>query len=412
MASTWGAYAGRLLAELGADVVVVEPPGGHFTRTYGPFAGDRAHPDRSLWWWFYNSSKRSVVLDLEGADGRDHFRQLVGAADIVLEGELPGRLADAGLDHADFAGSRPELIWTSVTSHGRASPRSSEPWTDLTMMAASGVAWMNGYDDHSLPPMRGRGYHALQIAGVHAAMATLTALAYRDVSGVGQHVDVSAFAAGNVTTEYGTVLHLVAGQTAQRQTGRHAAVQPTMEVQVRAADGRYVTTGFPPQEAKDFQVLLAWLDELGLRESCPEVFFLEIGIERGGINVARDFDDPEVVAIFAAVRTALVHVATHLPAVEFFEGAQQRDLQCGIVYSPEEAFENHHFVARGFQVPVAHEELGRVVRYPGAPFQMGASPWGIRRRPPLVGEHTAEVLGEWPEGPCVTLPPHVRSGGG
>ena len=166
-----------------------------------------------------------------------------------------------------------------------------------------------------------------------------------------------------------------------------------MEVQVRAADGRYVTTGFPPQEAKDFQVMLDWLDKLGLRETCPEVFFLEIGIERGGINVVRDFDDPEVMAIFAAVRTALVHIATHIPAVDFFEGAQERDLQCGIIFSPEEAFENPHFVARGFQAVVEHPELDRTVRYPGAPFRMSASPWAIRRRPPLVGEHTVELLG-------------------
>jgi crotonobetainyl-CoA:carnitine CoA-transferase CaiB-like acyl-CoA transferase len=393
IASTWAAWGGRALAEMGADVVVVEPPGGHHTRTLGPFAGDRTHPDRSLWWWYYNASKRSVVIDLDDPAGRDRFRRLVDGADIVLEGEPPGRLAAGGIDHVDLRAEQPELIWTSVTSHGRASPRSQEPWTDLTMIAASGVAWMNGYDDHSLPPMRGRGNQSLQIAGIHAAMATLTALAYRDVSGEGQHVDVSAFAAANLTTEYGTVQYLVAGQTPQRQTGRHAATQPTMEVQVRAADGRYVTTGFPPQEAKDFQVMLDWLDELGLRESCPEVFFLEIGIERGGINVVRDFDDPEVMAIFAAVRTALVHIATHIPALEFFEGAQERDLQCGIIFSPEEAFENPHFVERGFQAAVEHPELGRTVRYPGAPFQMSASPWAIRRRPPLVGEHTVELLG-------------------
>jgi benzylsuccinate CoA-transferase BbsE subunit len=392
LASLWGAWAGKMLGELGADVVVVEPPGGHFTRSFGPFVDDRPHPDRSLWWWYYNPAKRAVVLDLDTPDGAAGFRRLVARADIVLEGEPPGRLSDLGLDHADLRSDRPELLWTSVTSHGRSSPRSLEPWTDLTMSAATGVTWLNGYDDHSLPPMRGRGHQTLQIAGVHAALATLTALVHRDVTGVGQHIDVSAFAAGNVTTESGTFVYLVAGETVQRQTGRHAASRPTMEVQVRAADGRYVSTGFPPQEAKDFQVLLDWLDELGLRQTCPEVFFLQIGIERGGINLSRDYGDPEVMAIFGAVRTALVHIAEHIPALDFFEGAQQRDLQCGIILSPEETYENPHFVARGYQVDVEHEELGRTVRYPGAPFKMGASPWAIHRRPPRVGEHTAELL--------------------
>jgi crotonobetainyl-CoA:carnitine CoA-transferase CaiB-like acyl-CoA transferase len=393
LASLWGAWAGRTLADLGAEVIVVEPPGGHFTRSFGPFVDDQPHPDRSLWWWYYNASKKSVVIDLASSGGADDIRRLVGSADIVLEGERPGKLASLGLDHTDFRARRPELVWTSVTSHGRASQRSEEPWTDLTLSAASGVAWLNGYDDHSLPPMRGRGSQTIQIAGLHAALGTLTALVYRDASGGGQHIDVSAFAACNVTTESGTFVWLVAGETVQRQTGRHASVHQTMEVQVQAADGRYVTTGFPPQEAKDFRILLGWLDELGLRESCPEAFFLDMGIERGGINVAKESADPVVMAIFGAIRTALVYIAEHLSASEFFEEAQRRDFQCGIIFSPEEAFENPHFVARGFPTPVAHEELGREIRYPGAPFQMSKSPWAIQGRPPMVGEHTEAVLG-------------------
>ena len=133
----------------------------------------------------------------------------------------------SALDHTDLRAERPELIWVSVTSHGRTSARSTEPWTDLTMSAASGIAWLNGYDDHTLPPMRGRGSQTVQITGTFAAMATLTALVHRDAGGPGQHVDVSAFAACNVTTESGTFFYLVAGETVQRQTGRHAMSQPT-----------------------------------------------------------------------------------------------------------------------------------------------------------------------------------------
>jgi crotonobetainyl-CoA:carnitine CoA-transferase CaiB-like acyl-CoA transferase len=393
IASLWGAWAAKTLGDLGAEVVVVEPPEGHFTRKFGPFVGDNPHPDRSLWWWYYNTSKRGVTLDLETPAGAEDFRALVASADVVIEGELPGKLAALGIDHPQVRANQPTLIWTSVTSHGRNSPRSAKPWTDLTLAAASGLTWLNGYDDHDLPPMRGRGNQTLQIAGVHAAMATLTALVHRDATGTGQHIDVSAFAACNVTTESGTFVWLVAGQTVQRQTGRHAAVAPTMEVQVRAGDGRYVSTGFLAQEAKDFRSLLTWLDELDLRDSCPEAFFLEIGIERGGINTSIEWGDPEVMAVLGAVRAALVHIAQHVPALEFFEGAQERDLQVGILLSPEEAYENAHFRARGMQYEVHHEELGRQFGYPGAPFKMPASPWAIRRRPPLLGEHNPEVFG-------------------
>jgi benzylsuccinate CoA-transferase BbsE subunit len=394
LASVWGAWAGKLLGDLGADVVVVEPPGGHATRGFGPFVDDVPHPDRSLWWWYYNTSKRSVVLDLDTSTGAAGLRRLVADADIVLEGETPGRLAELGLDHTDLRAERPELIWTSVTSHGRESARSAEPWTDLTLTAASGMAWLNGYDDHSRPPVRGRGNQTLQVAGTHAAMAALTALLVRDAGGPGQHVDVSAFAAANVTTESGTFQWLVAGATVQRQTGRHAATGPTLGVQVRAADGRHVTTGFLPQTARDFGAILEWLDELGLRETSPEVFFLDIGVARGGIDLATEYGEPEPMAILSSARAAMVHIAENVPALTFFEGAQQRDLQVGIILSPEEAYENHHFVARGAQVVVHHDELGRDLRHPGAPYRMTATPWAIRRRPPLVGEHTRELLGE------------------
>lgn len=396
LASIWGAWAAKVLGDLGADVIVVEPPGGHVSRTYGPFVDDQPHPDRSLWWWYYNTSKRGVALALGTVHGQQEFRRLANDADIVIEGEIPGALAQLGLDHQTMRQSRPELIWTSITSHGQNSPRSAMPWTDLTLSAASGLAWLNGYDDHSLPPMRGRGNQTLQICGTHAAMATLTALVHRDITGVGQHVDVSAFAACNITTESGTFVWLVAGQTVQRQTGRHAAVDPTMEVQVQSADGRYVTTGFLAQDAADFQALLEWMDELDLRQTFEEAFFLEIGIERGGINASRDWGDPEVMAILGAVRAALVHIAINVPALEFFEGAQERDLQVGIILSAGEAFENRHFQARGFPAEVTHDDLGRKFRYPGAPFKMSKTPWRISRRPPLVGEHTSEILGADP----------------
>lgn len=388
LAGVWSAFAGKLLGDLGADVVVVEPPGGHPMRRSGPFVDDEEHPDRSLFWWYYNTSKRGVVLDLDDPAGRDGFRRLVADADIVLEGEVPGRLAALGIDHTDLRADRPELIWTSVTSHGRASANSAGPWTDLTLTAASGVAWLNGYDDHTRPPMRGRGQQVLQVAGTHAAMATLTALVHRDAGGPGQHVDVSAFAAANVTTESGSYQWMVARDTVQRQTGRHAATVPTMEVQVRAADGRYVTTGFLPQTAADFQNILDWLDELELRETSPEVFFLDIGVARGGIDVYTAAGDPEAIGVLTAARAALVHIAAHIPALDFFEGAQRRDLQVGIILSPEEFYENDHHKSRGGQPVVRHDELGRDIRYPGGPLPASA----VRRRPPLIGEHTSELL--------------------
>ena len=122
LASEHGAFAGKILADLGAEVIVVEPPGGHASRRFEPFLDDVAGPERSLWWWYYNTGKLSVVLDLDHPVGADLFGSLVATSDIVLEGEAPGRLAELRLDYEGRARA-PQLVWVSITPFGRANPR-------------------------------------------------------------------------------------------------------------------------------------------------------------------------------------------------------------------------------------------------------------------------------------------------
>jgi crotonobetainyl-CoA:carnitine CoA-transferase CaiB-like acyl-CoA transferase len=394
LASEHAALAGKMLGDLGADVIVVEPPGGHASRGYEPFADDVDDPERSLWWWYYNTSKRGVVLDLATPEGVEQCRGLMADADIVLEGEAPGALAAHGLDHHELRAANERLIWVSVTPFGSEGTRAHEPATDLTLLAGGGPAWSCGYDDHALPPVRGGGNQAFHIGSTWAVMGALTAVLARDVTGRGQHVDVSMHAACNVTTEMGSYGYLAGHETVLRQTGRHAMPTISMPTQMRCADGVYVTTGFPPRSQRDFESLLDWIETLGFREEFPETMLLDLAIERGGVSIAEMATDDLARDIFGAGREALNFIAERIPAHDFFIGGQTRGLACGVVASPEEAFETEHIKARGFQVEVEHEALDRTVRYPGAPFLMPASPWRISRRAPLVGEHDAEVLTE------------------
>ncbi len=388
------ALAGKLLGDMGADVILVEPPGGDPSRDYPPFVDDEPGTDRSLYWWHYHTSKRGVVADLDAAAGRDRFRALIASADVLLEAEPRRRLADLGLDYRDLIASRPDLIHVAVTSHGRDNPLSDLPYTDLTLMAAAGPPWSCGYDDHSLPPIRGplQGYQT----GCHfAVMSALTALLYRGVSGQGQFIDVSMTAASNVTTEAASYAYLVAAKTVQRQTGRHASVRPSGETQQLCADGRYANTGVPPRKPAEFAALRRWLTELGLDGELPEAVFLQLGADwEGFFDLSKIGHDDEITAIFGAGREALKLIASKLPAQDFFLGCQRAGLAAGVVNSPEEAFEDPHFKARGFQVPVRHEDLDRAIIYPGAPYAMTGSPWAISRRAPRLGEHDDEVFGE------------------
>jgi benzylsuccinate CoA-transferase BbsE subunit len=391
LASDRAAWAGKLLGDLGADVVVVEPPGGHASRWYGPFVDDEPDPERCLWWWNYNTSKRSVVLDLDDPDDRERFRALAGGADIVLEGEDPGVLDRLGIDHTQVRADHPELIWVSVTPFGRQLAELHEPTTDLTILAAGGAVWNCGYDDHSLPPTRPSGNHAQHTASSFAVLGALTALLRRDASGRGQHVDVSMLAATNVTTEVSSVYWLFEGATLQRQTGRHASAEPTTEIQIRCADGGYVTTPLALTSAGNFQAAIEWLEELGALDEHPEAFFLHMAVERGGVSMKLLGHDVEVTEIYRAGREALALIASKLPAAEVFVGAQRRGIACGAVYAPDEALRDVHFEARGYPVQVHHPELDRTFTYPGLSFTGASIPTSITRAP-LVGEHTDEIL--------------------
>jgi crotonobetainyl-CoA:carnitine CoA-transferase CaiB-like acyl-CoA transferase len=388
------AWAGKLLADMGADVILVEPPSGDVARQYGPFADDTPGPDRSLYWWHHHTSKRGIVLDLETEAGRTALRRLAATADILLESEAPGAMAARGLDHPELLAANPRLVYCSITPFGRSGPRQDELATDLTILAAGGPVWMNGYDDHTLPPMRGLGNQGFATGCHYAVMSILTAILWRGASGQGQHVDVSLHAAANVTTEAGSYVWLVARETVQRQTGRHASQVPSMPSQMRCADGRYVTTGFPPRRPSEYAQLIEWIRRIGLEERFPETIFLQMGAERASIDLSKIGIDEEVTAIFGAGREALCLIAANVSAEAFFVGAQQAGIAVGAILSPEEAFENDHFKARGMQVEVEHPELGRTIRYPGAPYALQKGAWRISRRAPRLGEHTAEVLAE------------------
>lgn len=388
------AFAGKLLADMGADVILVEPLGGDPCRGYPPFVDDQPGADRSLFWWHYHTNKRSVVLDLDAPGDATRFRSLIGSADVLLEAEQRRRLAALGLAYEDLLSERPDLIHVAVTPYGRADPKSDLPATDLTISAAAGPPWSCGYDDHTLPPVRGPG-QGYQTAAHFAVLSTLTALLYRGVSGEGQFIDISMNAASNVTTEAASYEWLVARRTVQRQTGRHAAVHPTGPTQRRCADGHYANTGVPPRFPDEFARLHEWLAELALLDELPEAVFLEMGANwEGPFDLSKIAEDDTIAAIFGAGRDALNLIASRLPAQEFFVGCQRAGLSVGVINSPEEAFEDEHFMARGFHAPLQHDDIDRTIVYPGAPYRLERSPWRLTRRAPKLGEHQAEVFGE------------------
>lgn len=392
LAGEFTAYPGKLFADLGAETIVVEPPGGATTRSHGPFLDDRPEPEASLHWRHYNTSKRGIVLDLTDDADRDRFRELLAGCDVLLEGLPASDTALLGLDPSTWTNEYPSLVWVSVTPFGRRGSPPDSPTTDLTLLAGAGPVHSCGYDDHTLPPVRGGGGQSAHTAGSFAVAATLTALLWRNVSGRGQFVDVSVDAALNVSSELATTQYLANGGIVQRLTGRHAMIEPTSPTQVQAADGHHVVLGFPPRAAKDFAAIVEWVDLVGLRPDFPDVVLLELGVERGGVAIVDLATDPLAQEIWNASREAMMLLARRLPSYEFFLGCQRRGLVAGFVASPEQAIADPHLVAREFATDVTDASTGRTETHPGPPYRFSRTPWQISQPAPRIGEHTESVL--------------------
>ena len=385
-----------MLAGMGADVILVEPPGGHLARHTPPFAEECDDPgEASLWWWHHQAGKRGLVLDLGDPADHEVLVRLIGRADVVLEAEPPGRLDTRGLSRAELSATHPRLIWASVTPWGAASDRSRHPVTDLTIAAEGGPAWSCGYDDHSLPPVRPGGDQSYQTASMFGLLGILTGLVQRQSSDRGQHVDIAAVAAAHVTTEAATYEWMVAGRTVQRQTGRHASVHPTTPTAATSKDGRLIATGVPARSVAEYEQLLDWLDHLGLSDEFDELGLLVAGVDRGGVTIWELGSDEVALAIFGAGREAMTFIASKMTADDFFVEAQRRGFPSGVVKRPDELLADRQLQARGFLVPVWSALLGREVVYPGAPFRSDRTTWSVSAAPRL-DEHRAQILGSLP----------------
>ena len=272
----------------------------------------------------------------------------------------------------------------SITPFGQDGPYRDYASTDLIALAFGGPVWSCGYDDHDIPPVRGGGNQAYHTVGHYAVIGIMTALVHRQFTGVGQYIDANMHAALNITTEAATYSWLVAGDTVQRQTGRHASVIPTPQAQVLCKDGRYVNVGIGARTEEQWFHLLAWMEEEGLVENLGEYLSYPSreAMRRG---------DPDAMAQQRRVADTLRKMAAKTDSYDLFTRAQELGFQWGIINSPEDVLNDPHFKARGFPVEVEHPELGETFIYTGAPYRLTKSPWRIANRAPLLGEHNEQV---------------------
>jgi crotonobetainyl-CoA:carnitine CoA-transferase CaiB-like acyl-CoA transferase len=377
---------GQILGDLGADVIVVEPPEGARARAIGPFRHGERHPDRSLNWWSLNRNKRSITLDLQSEAGRERIRELVRGADFLLESYTPGYLDGLGLAYRELSAINPALVMVSITPFGQDGPKARWAAADFTVWASSAALVMCGDDDR--PPAGLSVPQAYMHAGAEAAVGALLAHASRVRDGVGQHVDVSAQTAAMMSTQ-ATVL-----------------ASGWSDTEIRRVAGGVNFGGIPLKfvnAAKDGYVSVTFLFGTAIGPFSRRL--MEVMCEEGFVDEAtRDKDWLQYTTLLLSGQEPLSELSRCIEAIARFTASRTKDelfktaLERGLLIVPvcniEDVVRSEQLAGRDFWAMVEHPELGETHTYPGAFAKFSETPITTRRRPPLLGEHNAEVAQE------------------
>jgi crotonobetainyl-CoA:carnitine CoA-transferase CaiB-like acyl-CoA transferase len=377
-----GSLCGRILADLGADVIKIEKPGGDKSRNLGPFYHHKAEPNASLHWFAFELNKRGITLDIEKKDGQTLFFQMISKADFVIESFPVGYMDDLGLGYASLSKINPRLIMTSISPFGQIGPYKNFKASDIVVMAMGGFMYITGNPEG--PPLRVSIPQAFLMASAQAAAANMVAHYYRQTSGIGQYIDVSAQQC--VIAELSNAIPLwELNQTIMKRAGSYLAGR-WGDIKQRllwpCKDGFvifYVIGG--KAGARTNRSLFKWMDE----ENASPEYFRDFVWEE--LDMAQQTQEMQLLIEEPIGKFFLNHFKEEL----FVEG-QRRDVIIGVVSSPQDLLNDPQLAARNFWLDIEHKELGDTIQYPGPFIKASETPVKIRRRAPLIGEHNLEIF--------------------
>jgi crotonobetainyl-CoA:carnitine CoA-transferase CaiB-like acyl-CoA transferase len=383
-----GPWAGQMLADLGADVIKVERPGaGDDTRAWGPpWLKDAEGRDTRDAAYFFcaNRNKRSVAIDIATPDGQALVRRLAAEADVLLENFKVGGLRQYGLDYESLKAVNPRLIYCSITGFGQDGPYAQRPGYDFLIQGMGGLMSVTGPAEVSREPgvageplPEGQGPQKVGVAlvdimtGLYASIGVLAALQHRHATGEGQHIDLALLDVQVAALANQTANHLIGGLVPKRMGNAHPNIVPYQDFPTADGD-MIVAVGNDAQFAR-------------LAESAGHAEWA--GDDRFATNAARVANRAVLIPL---LRQATVMRTTR----EWIERLEAAGVPCGPINRLDEVFADPQVVARGLRVDLPHPVAGTV---PGVanPIRLSASPVAYRTAPPLLGQHTDEVLRDW-----------------
>jgi len=380
-----GLLCGKLLGDLGADVIKVERPKGDPARGIGPFYHDEHDPEKSLFWFAFATSMRGITLDIEKPEGKEIFKELVKDADLVVESFPPGYMDKVGLGYAALERINPGVIMVSITPFGQTGPYRNYKTSDIVAWALGGYMYV--YGDQDRPPIRiSHHSHAYLHAAGEAATAALSALFYREITGEGQYVDVSIHECSarlDMTHKWDmTGVFLRRGEWLGPRTFKARYIWPCKDGHVM-----WMYWAGPAAEVWTYP-FLRMMKEEGLGDD----FLVDVDW------TTIDADTEEGVKIIEEMLSRLEG-----PTSKYFMSHTKAELEAkagkyGFMLYPvadtKDLLENRQLASREFWENIAHPELNTTLIYPG-PFaktsEVELMP-GISRRAPLIGEHNDEIF--------------------
>ena len=359
-----GPFCAKLLGDLGAEVIKVEPPAGDWARMLGPFPEGRPDRERSASFFYFNTSKRGITLDRRSAEGRTLLARLVAHADVVVAGESETRLAAEGLGFEQLRSWNPRVIVTTISGFGSEAPRGGWQWSHLVACATGGWARTCGLPDRE--PLQAGGAITETLTGAFATAATLLAVLGRNAHGHGEHIDVS----GQQATLAGALFPSLRYEYTGDLPGRDSSFGPGPSFMLQAKDG-YI--GVNVLTAPQWAMLCEFLGR-------PDIAVNPRYAGRERMRWAHELMD-----IFA-------EAVKDRSAEELFHEGEAWRVPFGLVPSMAELVSLLPHRERGFIVELDHPHAGKV-GVPGIPYHSTATS-SSPTRPPLLGEHTSEILQE------------------
>ena len=378
-----GLLCGRVLGDMGADVIKVERPGGDETRRIGPFYQDSPDPEKSLSWDFYNLNKRGITLDITAADGRTIFKNLARTADCIIESFPPGFLAKLGLGYPELSRLKPDLIFTAITPFGQTGPRKDWKGSDLVEVAMGGLLYISGDPDRC--PVRISYPQAFSHASVEASAATMIAHYHRTRTGEGQFIDISIQHSLVLTSIFAVPLWQVTHVNMKRvgaNPGLGRMLWP-------CRDGFIMYQIFGGAiGARNNRALAEWMENEG--EGNPA--FSSIQWERFDMHMTNAA--PEQMKVINSTLESVAGFFSKHTKAELYSQAVKRGMMLHPVSTAKDILEDAQLKDRDYWVEVEHPELNIKLTYPGVFIKASETPLTIRRRAPSIGEHNREIYPE------------------